>query len=76
MNERNLKQDPMQQTITVDLSTATAISCICGGEIFVPAFRIKRLSALLSPSGQEMIIPVQTLICIKCNFECDVKGGG
>jgi len=70
------KQDPMQQTITVDLSTATTISCTCGGEIFVPAFRIKRLSALLSPSGQEMIIPVQTLICIKCNFECDVKGGG
>jgi len=70
------KQDPsLQQTITVDLSNATPIKCTCGGDIFIPAFRVKKLSALLSPTGQEMVIPVQTLICIQCNSELSVKEG-
>jgi hypothetical protein len=42
--------------------------CDCGeeGDVFVPAFQFRKLSALLSESGREEIVPVQVFYCLKC----------
>jgi hypothetical protein len=39
----------------------------CEGEFFTPCFMIKKLSALQSPSGQEMLVPVQIFKCDHCD---------
>lgn len=50
-----------------DLKNAKDIVCeACQHSVFVPAFYIKSLSALLSPTGREMHFPVQTFACAKC----------
>ena len=56
-----------QPGLKVDLSQTTAVSCeSCGHDVFVPAFKMRRMSALLSPTGQESMIPIQEFACAKC----------
>ena len=40
----------------------------CEGEFFTPSFMIKKLSALQSPSGQKMFVPVQIFRCDECGL--------
>lgn len=50
-----------------DLENATDLKCDqCSSNFFVPVFVIKHLSALISPNGQEMNIPLQTFSCANC----------
>ena len=38
----------------------------CGNDTFVQVFKIRTLSALLSPSGQKTVIPIQMFACAEC----------
>ena len=61
------KQRPPQQEVQVDLSKADTIKCDdCGNYLFITAHVIKRLSAIISPTGQEAMIPVQVYSCGNC----------
>ena len=35
--------------------------------MFQQAYKMRKLSALLSPTGQETKIPIQVFACLKCN---------
>ena len=51
----------------VDLSSAKDIVCEkCGCKGFKSTLMLKKLSALLSPTGQEAIIPIQAFGCDSC----------
>ena len=57
----------MNQNINLDLSNVDNIKCDeCDNETFVPAFIIKQVSALMSPTGKETLVPVQLFKCSKC----------
>ena len=56
-----------QQQIRVNLDDAEDILCDeCSNNHFEPAFQMKRVSALVSPTGEEVMLPVQTFQCNKC----------
>jgi hypothetical protein len=60
-NQQNNERMPL------DLSNATDILCSeCGGSIFQPVLKFKKISAILSPTGEEIILPIETCVCIKC----------
>ena len=51
----------------VDLTHAKDIKCDkCGGMGFRQSMMLKKLSALVSPNGQEAIIPVMAFACDSC----------
>ena len=55
------------QGVTVDLSQAENIVCkACGNYSFIQSFFLKKISALMSPTGQEAIVPVQVYSCGNC----------
>lgn len=57
----------MNQNINIDLKNVDNVQCEeCKGETFVPAFIIKHLGALVSPTGQETMVPVQVFKCSEC----------
>ena len=57
-----------QQEVQVDLSKADDVSCDkCQGKLFQPVMMIKRLSPIVSPTGQEAMVPIQVYACIECN---------
>ena len=52
---------------TVDLSKADTIKCDdCGNYLFITSYVIKRVSAILSPTGQEGLVPIQVYSCGNC----------
>ena len=60
----NNTQQPQMQ---VDLSQTTAEVCEkCENDTFVQVFKMRKLSALLSPAGKESMIPIQAFACAKC----------
>ena len=57
----------MKQNINIYLNNVNNIKCEeCDNETFVPAFIIKQISALMSPTGQETMVPIQLFKCSKC----------
>ena len=58
-------EDKLQQSL--DMSKATPIKCeSCGNSTFKQTLIISKLSALLSPNGQETIVPSAVFACEKC----------
>ena len=56
-----------QPQMNIDFSQTTAGTCDeCGNDIFVQVYKMRKLSALLSPTGQESMIPIQIFACAKC----------
>jgi len=56
-----------QQQQQLDISKADTITCDeCGNASFIPAFFLKKISALMSPTGQEAIVPIQVYSCGNC----------
>ena len=66
MAKRKLLQ-PAQSEVKVDLKQADTVKCDdCGNYLFITAHVIKRLSPIISPTGQEALIPVQVYSCGNC----------
>ncbi len=58
----------MNQNINIDLNNVENMKCDeCESETFTPAFIIKHLSALVSPTGKETMVPIQIFKCSDCN---------
>ena len=59
--------NPNEQQMNIDFSQTTAEVCEkCENDTFTQVFRMRKLSALLSPAGQESMIPIQVFACAKC----------
>ncbi len=68
-----------KQQVQVDLKQADTIKCSdCGNYLFITSFILKKLSALVSPNGQEALIPVQVYSCGNCGKVADgmLEGSG
>ena len=56
-----------QVTQTVDISQTTPVKCDkCENQTFKNTLILRKLSALVSPNGQEQYIPVAVFACEKC----------
>jgi hypothetical protein len=70
----NIKQFPIKtlqpgQQIQVDLKNATPKVCECGGKYFQPVAMLFTVSALVSPTGQELTAQSPVLVCRECGKE-------
>ena len=48
------------------MKSQKTITCSCGGMVFIPGFVFKKLSPLISPTGEETLYPIEAMICQKC----------
>tara|TARA_R100001591_G_C4234133_1_gene152688 strand:- start:194 stop:403 length:210 start_codon:yes stop_codon:yes gene_type:complete len=56
-----------QPKMNIDINKAEDFKCeSCGNLYFNPVIRLKRISPLVSPTGQEAVYPVQVMSCTKC----------
>ena len=66
---------PKNQQVQVDLKNAETMKCAkCGNSIFIQGYVIKKISAIVSPTGQEVIAPVQVFNCGNCGHMLDLGG--
>lgn len=58
-----------QPPMNLDLSNAQDVVCDnCGNYTFNEVALMKRISALVSPTGKEAIVPIPTFACNACGF--------
>ena len=58
----------MNKNFNLDLNNVDNVTCEkCNNSTFVPTFIIKQVSALMSPTGKETLIPIQLFQCSKCD---------
>ena len=66
MTVRPMNPLPKQQ-VKIDLSDADTMKCQeCGNSIFIQGYVIKKISAIVSPTGEEVIAPIQVFNCGNC----------
>ena len=59
------KDGQMQEQI--DITKTSAINCDkCENQTFKQSLLLRKLSALVSPNGQETLVPVQVFACESC----------
>ena len=59
--------NPQQPQMNIDFSQTTSEVCEkCENDTFQQVYRMRKLSALLSPAGKESMIPIQIFACAKC----------
>ena len=68
MNMKPMKPIPQpKKQVQFDLKDAETMKCAnCGNKIFIQGYVVKKISAILSPTGQEVIAPVQVFNCGNC----------
>ncbi len=78
-NVKKFHAKPIQpgQQIQVDVKDAKPRLCDCGCEYFVPVIKVYTLSALMSPTGQELIVQQPVLVCKGCDktLQAEAKEG-
>jgi uncharacterized Zn finger protein len=58
-----------KQPMNIDLSNAQDVTCeSCGNYTFQEVVLMKRVSAIVSPTGKEAIVPIPTFACNACGF--------
>jgi len=58
---------PREDGLQIDISKTDTITCEnCGNASFIQAFFLKKVSALVSPTGKEAVIPIQVFSCGNC----------
>jgi hypothetical protein len=63
---------PQPQQINVDIKDATPKLCSCGCKFFQPAIMCYTVSALLSPTGQELLAQQPVLVCMECKIPMEL----
>ena len=61
--------------MNINVNDAEDMACPkCENQFFKPIFRVKKISPLLSPTGEEVIVPIQLLACMSCeHIVSDIK---
>ena len=61
------KPKPQQTQVKVDLKQAETMKCeYCGNYLFIASTIIKRISPLVSPTGEEALVPIDVYSCGNC----------
>ena len=62
-DQRKYQQPPQE----IDISQTDTITCEkCANASFIQSYFLKRVSALVSPTGKEAIVPIQVFACGNC----------
>ena len=57
-----------QQQFNIDFSQTTPVVCEkCSHEHFIQVNMMRKLSPMLSPTGQPALIPIPVFACAKCS---------
>ena len=50
----------------ISLNDARDMDCECGNKTFMPGYRFKKLSKIMTGQPQDTIIPIEMYLCTQC----------
>ena len=73
MSTKPMKPLPQAQ-VKIDLADADTMKCQkCENPFFIQGYIIKKISAIVSPTGKEVIAPIQVFNCGNCGEMLPLK---
>ena len=69
-NIQLMDDQPSQVSLKAShLAQADNVTCdSCGNHTFTDVMMMKRISPIISPTGKEAVVPIQTFACNACGF--------
>jgi len=64
---KSLQPGQQIQLTPKQMENATPKKCECGCEYFMPAIKVSTISAIISPTGQELTTQTPVLVCVDCH---------
>lgn len=61
------------QNVQIDINKTEGIRCVCGNETFTQIIFLRKISALLSPTGKAELIPMPAYKCERCKNIADIQ---
>lgn len=61
------------QKVQVDINKTEGLKCACGNETFTQVIFLRKISALLSPTGKSELIPMPAYKCERCKNIADIQ---
>jgi DNA-directed RNA polymerase subunit RPC12/RpoP len=62
-----MQQGQEQLPMNFNLNDARDMECQnCGGKIFLPAYRFKKISRLLTGQPKDSVMPIELYVCASC----------
>jgi hypothetical protein len=66
MEKLNMKGAPRVNITPEMMKNFKTVTCECGGMVLETAIILKKISAIISPTGKEGLYPLEVLVCKKC----------
>jgi hypothetical protein len=68
MDATGFQMNPLKpgEQIVVDVKNAKQRECECGCKYFIPVVAVYTVSALMSPTGQELTAQRPVMVCMEC----------
>jgi len=67
MKTRQLKPGQQIQLTPKQMENAKPKVCECGCEYFISVIKVSNISAIISPTGQELTTQTSVLVCVDCH---------
>ena len=64
----HFKQLKPGEQVAIDIKNATKQVCSCGCNFFIPVVFMYKVSALVSPTGQELMVQQPVMVCLRCHI--------
>jgi DNA-directed RNA polymerase subunit RPC12/RpoP len=61
-----MSQEQNQLPLNVSLNDARDLECECGSKVFMPGYRFKKFSRLLTGQPKDTVLPVELYLCTQC----------
>lgn len=61
-----MEQQMNQLPPNFNLNDARDMDCECGGKIFLPGYRFKKISRLLTGGPKDSVMPIELYVCASC----------
>lgn len=69
MEKQQAMNGEQQQQVTQEMvKNSKDLTCDCGSRIFDEKILLKKLSPLLTQSGQEEVMPIKVIVCDSCGL--------
>lgn len=56
----------MEQRPNIGLGDTRDVMCECGNIIFMPGYRFRKVSRLLTGEAKDSVIPIEVFLCTNC----------
>lgn len=55
-----------QQQVNIKPEDLQEVRCQCGGDLYLPSVKFRKVNKLLTGSPQDQIIPIEVFVCASC----------